>query len=79
MPQYFLNIGLQDMALPSNFKEACRLRYQVKGTMMPKDATFEECKYIIDSYTKRVWYNEEGYIYTENFEEDYYKYIVQDQ
>ena len=46
---------------------------------MPKDATFEECKYIIDSYTKRVWYNEEGYIYTENFEEDYYKYIVQDQ
>jgi len=50
-------------------KEANRLHFMVKGTLLSEDVSIEQCNDIIRSYTKRLWGNHEAGIYEEGFEE----------
>ncbi len=52
----------------SRRKEAYRLFWIVKGHFNATEQCILDC---YDSYFKRVWYNEEAYIYEEGFEEAY--------
>lgn len=52
-------------------KEANRLNYIVKGTLLPENTSVQEYKSIINTYTKRLWGNCEAYLGEEGFEELY--------
>jgi len=49
-------------------KDAYRVFWIVKGHFNATEECILDC---YDSYFKRVWYNEEAYIYLEGFEEAY--------
>ena len=46
-----------------------RIFYMVKG-YITDDETASAC---YDSYSRRLWYNEEAYRYEEGFDEEYHK------
>lgn len=49
-------------------KEAYRIFWMVKGHFNATESCILSC---YDSYFKRLWYNEEAYLYEEGFEEAY--------
>ena len=50
-------------------KEANRLNYMVKGSLLPRNTSVKTCQSVIDSYTKRLWGNHEASVHEEGFEE----------
>ena len=54
-------------------REACRLYWAVKGHIPAwlKTASYDALESQIDSYTKRLWNNNEAYLHFEGFEEAY--------
>ena len=52
-------------------KECYRLFFMVKGHLGCSHWTDDQLKSMADSYIKRVWYNEEAYIYAQGFDEAY--------
>ena len=57
-------------------REASRLYWMVKGHIPPflREAPPEELSAIIDSYTRRLWNNNEAYLHEEGFEESWRQY-----
>ena len=59
---------------PSNlsietYKEANRMMWMVKGRLIPLEWDDEAILATLNSYTKRLWHNEEAGQYVEGFEE----------
>tara|TARA_R110002096_G_scaffold333586_1_gene527546 strand:- start:122 stop:328 length:207 start_codon:yes stop_codon:yes gene_type:complete len=42
-----------------DIKEANRLFWMVKGMLIPDHFDEKDIKWVLDSYTRRVWYNHE--------------------
>lgn len=55
-------------------KEANRLFWIVKGTLIPEHFTEKNIKWVLDSYTRRVWHNEE--VNDEGFDEAWQKKLI---
>ena len=60
----------------SEIKENCRLFYMVKGHLNTSLDTINKCA---PGYFKRLWHNEEAYLYETNFERHYKRFILQQQ
>ena len=58
---------------PEEIKEANRLMWMVKGTLIPDGYTVTNVNSILKSYFKRIWYNEEAYMHEEGFEDAWEK------
>jgi len=56
-------------------KQANRLFWMVKGRLVPNSWSDETIQDMVRDYTKRLWYNEEAYIYEEGFEEAWQKVL----
>tara|TARA_R110002096_G_scaffold4645_4_gene21957 strand:+ start:460 stop:672 length:213 start_codon:yes stop_codon:yes gene_type:complete len=54
-----------------SFKEANRMMWIVKGSLIPDNWSQKDIDSMRESYFKRLWYNEEAYIYEEGFEDAY--------
>ena len=52
-------------------KECYKMFYMVKGHIGCTDWQDKDLESMRDSYFKRLWYNEEAYIYAQGFEEAY--------
>lgn len=52
-------------------KEANRLMWMVKGMLIPETWSLKDIDWVLDSYTKRLWYREEAS--DEGFEEAWRK------
>ena len=52
-------------------KECYKMFYMVKGHIGCADWQDKDLESMRDSYFKRLWYNEEAYIYAQGFEEAY--------
>jgi hypothetical protein len=52
-----------------DLKEANRLFYSVKGSLIPDDYTDEDIEMMYNSYFKRLWGNHEASTRDEKFEE----------
>ena len=57
----------------NNFKDKCRIFYIVKGHLNVSTQTIEDC---YDYYFRRMWNNNECYIYEEGFEESYRVFMM---
>ena len=64
----------------SKLKKAAELAWQVKGRLWPSlaNSSEKELDSIIREYTDRMFNNEEGYLYTEGFDEAWQKFINDD-
>jgi len=60
----------------TNKKEAYRIFWIVKGHFNATEECILSC---YDNYFKRVWYNEESYIHSEGFEEEWQKLKLKEQ
>lgn len=47
------------------------MMWMVKGTLIPDNWSQKDIDSMRESYFKRLWYNEEAYIYEEGFEDAY--------
>jgi len=56
-------------------REANRLNWIVKGCLLPPNITEQECIRVIESYTRRLWNNNEAYICEEDFEKEWEKRV----
>ena len=60
-------------------KEANRLFWIVKNRLIPSSWNDKTIKDMYDDFFKRVWCNEEAYVYEEGFEEAWQKRISKPQ
>ena len=56
-----------------DFKEKCRIYYMVKGDLTRTHRSQIEGSY--ESFFKRLWGNEESYLYEKGFEENFKDFI----
>ena len=61
------------MCSPEVRKEANRLNWMIKGKLIDVSWSDIEVEKTYDSYFKRLWGNNESYIYEDGFEEEYQK------
>lgn len=55
----------------AEIKEANRYYWIVKGHLIPKSWKEQDIQSIYDGYFKRIWCNNENYVYEEGFEKAY--------
>lgn len=60
----------------NELEHANRLFWIVKGRLVPKGWSDNTIQDMVKDYTKRVWYNEESYIYEEGFEKAWKKHLT---
>lgn len=56
-----------------DIKEANRLFFAVKGSLIPKEYSLADIEAIYESYTKRLWGNHEAFNCDDRFEEAWAK------
>ena len=56
-----------------DIKEANRVFFAVKGSLIPKEYTTSDIEGMYESYVKRLWGNHEAFIYDDKFEEAWAK------
>ena len=61
------------MCSPEVRKEANRLNWMIKGQLIDTSWSDIEVEKTYHSYFKRLWGNNESYIYEDGFEEEYQK------
>jgi len=49
-------------------KEANRLMWMVKGTLIPKEYNENDIRWVIKNYTERLWGNHEAGLHEDGFE-----------
>lgn len=60
----------------NEIEHANRLFWIVKGRLVPEGWSDKTIQDMVKDYTKRVWYNEESYIYEEGFEKAWQNHLT---